>query len=296
MLVGDKDLNKAKRDASYPSEWALKGAVGVPGTCVKIESERQAPDCFSNKFGYWFCKGVTSVGCTLTKADDDKAKSDAREQAAKEKAHKDRAAKQVCADLVSYRDTSLAADLDKAVKGYTGSKDSLNLLKKTRDESRIIRQQVPVNEARLKVMMVLKLSANAVGGILSLDPKTGAIIQTGRKSGKWVNRIIVAAETTSLAEAIANNSVLEQVITDSLTERSGIGAALAATYELSNDLIELKGVQKDGVDTLAALDSSLAHLESLISRLDKKLNSKEFRIEAINKRKSEIDKICHIRS
>jgi hypothetical protein len=87
MLHGDKDLDKARRDASYPAEYILKRTAGVPKTCAKIESVRQDPDCRQNKAGYWFCTGVTSVGCALTTHDDEarrkKIADEAAEKAAK---------------------------------------------------------------------------------------------------------------------------------------------------------------------------------------------------------------------
>lgn len=69
MLVGEKDLNKARKDASYPTVGTLQRAAGVPDRCVKIESKQQSPDCRQSKAGYWFCTGVTSVGCALAKAE-----------------------------------------------------------------------------------------------------------------------------------------------------------------------------------------------------------------------------------
>jgi hypothetical protein len=78
-LVGDKDLEAAKRQASYPTQSQLRNAVGAIG-CAKIESRRQAPDCTRNQHGYWFCRGVTDAWCEVTKEAEDKAKQEAKEK------------------------------------------------------------------------------------------------------------------------------------------------------------------------------------------------------------------------
>jgi hypothetical protein len=84
MLVGEKDLNIAKRDASYPSETKIRNAVGGYG-CSKIEKKIVEPDCHPSKSGYWFCRGVVEASCKVTQEEADKLKAiEAKEKAVRE--------------------------------------------------------------------------------------------------------------------------------------------------------------------------------------------------------------------
>ncbi|ALI08406.1 MULTISPECIES: hypothetical protein [Pseudomonas] len=67
QIVGEKDLNLARRNAAYPSQSAIENAISSYG-CVKIATEKQAPDCKQNRRGYWFCKGVTYAWCATNES------------------------------------------------------------------------------------------------------------------------------------------------------------------------------------------------------------------------------------
>ena len=64
-MVGEEDLERARKEAAYPSQTEIENAVKSYG-CVKIATERQAPDCKKNRGGYWFCRGVTNAWCDST--------------------------------------------------------------------------------------------------------------------------------------------------------------------------------------------------------------------------------------
>ncbi|VVN48012.1 hypothetical protein [Pseudomonas fluorescens] len=67
-LAGDRDLDKARKDAAFPTSSAIENAVKSYG-CVKVGTEKQPPDCEKNKYGYWFCKGVINAWCETTAAE-----------------------------------------------------------------------------------------------------------------------------------------------------------------------------------------------------------------------------------
>lgn len=80
-LVGDKDLDKSRKEASYPIDSKIRNAVGGYG-CVKVGTERLAPDCTQNRAGYWFCTGVTNAWCEVSKEAEDLAKKKVTEEKA----------------------------------------------------------------------------------------------------------------------------------------------------------------------------------------------------------------------
>jgi hypothetical protein len=198
-----------------------------------------------------------------------------------------------CEALVKYRDTELSSDLARGLKNYSGAKRSLALLTQVRQEAANLRARQPGVQAAYQLTLGMKTTADAISGILKLDARTRVALGAAKSAGDWSARILNAAQGTSIITALANDSLVEHVVKEAVENSSGFGSALASAYEFVDNLKEHKEVYTQGAEILDVLDSSLAGLERNLRQLDGRLASSTFLLEAVNRRKNEIDKACH---
>lgn len=197
-----------------------------------------------------------------------------------------------CEDLVDYRDTQLVADFDKANKKLTMAQDSLKLLRKVQKETQTVADNQPTMNKVFQLILSVKTVNSAIGGILKLNPETGAIMEGAGKANKWIENVVKTSEDAEVLDAIANSKIENYLFWEAVGNTSTLGSALKSVNEFTENILEHKEQYKDGEEIIENLQEQLKSLDKELVKAQQRVTNSTNMITAINKFKNEIDKQC----